>query len=65
MAIAFCTLFSAIAKRALCTIASVIYGKMKQRIEFITFLSLVFGLMGIGYLLIGHFPHSIIFFWAL
>jgi MFS family permease len=45
MAIAFCTLFAAI--------ASVNYGKIKQRIEFVSFLPLVFGLMGIGYLLIG------------
>jgi MFS family permease len=45
MAIAFCTLFAAI--------ASVNYGKLKQRIEFVTVLPLVFGLMGIGYLLIG------------
>ncbi len=45
MAIAFCTLFSAI--------ASVTYGKLKQRMEFVTFLPMIFGLMGIGYLLIG------------
>ena len=45
MAIAFCTLFAAI--------ASVNYGKIKQRMEFVSFLPLVFGLMGIGYLLIG------------
>jgi MFS family permease len=45
MAIAFCTLFAAI--------TSVNYGKIKQRIEFVSFLPLVFGLMGIGYLLIG------------
>jgi MFS family permease len=45
MAIAVCTLFSAI--------ASVTYGKLKQRMEFVTFLPLIFGLMGIGYLLIG------------
>jgi MFS family permease len=45
LAIAFCTLFAAI--------ASVNYGKIKQRIEFVSFLPLVFGLMGIGYLLIG------------
>jgi MFS family permease len=43
MAIAFCTLFAAI--------ASVNYSNIKQRIEFVTFLPLVFGLMGIGYLL--------------
>ncbi len=34
-------------------IASVNYDNIKQRIEFVTFLPLVFGLMGIGYLLIG------------
>jgi MFS family permease len=45
MAIALCTLFSAI--------ASVTYGKLKQRMEFVTFLPVIFGLMGIGYLLIG------------
>jgi MFS family permease len=45
MAIALCTLFSAI--------ASVTYGKLKQRMEFVTFLPMIFGLMGIGYLLIG------------
>jgi MFS family permease len=45
MAIALCTLFSAI--------ASVTYGKLKQRMEFITFLPIIFGFMGIGYLLIG------------
>jgi MFS family permease len=45
MAIALCTLLSAI--------ASLTYGKFKQRMEFVTFLPLIFGLMGIGYLLIG------------
>jgi MFS family permease len=45
MAIALCTLFSAI--------ASVTYGKLKQRMEFVTFLPAIFGFMGIGYLLIG------------
>jgi MFS family permease len=45
MAIAFCTLFSAI--------ASVTYGKLKERMEFVAFLPMIFGLMGIGYLLIG------------
>jgi MFS family permease len=45
MAIALCTLFSAA--------ASLTYGKLKQRMEFITFLPIIFGLMGIGYLLIG------------
>jgi MFS family permease len=45
MAIALCTLFSAV--------ASVAYGKLKQRLEFVSFLPLIFGLMGIGYLLIG------------
>jgi MFS family permease len=45
MAIALCTLFSAF--------ASLAYGKLKQRLEFVTFLPLIFGLMGIGYLLIG------------
>ncbi|MFM2431688.1 MAG: hypothetical protein RLZZ511_2901 [Cyanobacteriota bacterium] len=45
MAIAFCTLFSAA--------ASLTYGKFKQRMEFVAFLPIIFGLMGIGYLLIG------------
>jgi MFS family permease len=45
MAIALCTLFSAA--------ASLTYGKLKQKMEFITFLPIIFGLMGIGYLLIG------------
>jgi MFS family permease len=45
MAIALCTLFSAA--------ASVAYGKLKQRMEFVSFLPLIFGLMGLGYLLIG------------
>jgi MFS family permease len=45
MAIALCTLFSAA--------ASLTYGKLKQRMEFVTFLPIIFGLMGIGYLLIG------------
>jgi MFS family permease len=45
MAIALCTLFSAF--------ASLAYGKLKQRLEFVTFLPLIFGLMGLGYLLIG------------
>jgi MFS family permease len=45
MAIALCTLFSAI--------ASVTYGKLKRRMEFVTFLPMIFGFMGIGYLLIG------------
>jgi MFS family permease len=45
MAIALCTLFSAV--------ASVTYGKLKQKMEFVTFLPIIFGLMGIGYLLIG------------
>jgi MFS family permease len=43
--IALCTLFSAA--------ASVTYGKLKQRMEFVTFLPIIFGFMGIGYLLIG------------
>jgi MFS family permease len=45
MAIAFCTLFSAF--------ASLTYGKLKQRMEFVSFLPIIFGFMGIGYLLIG------------
>lgn len=45
LAIALCTLFSAA--------ASLTYGKLKQRMEFITFLPIIFGFMGIGYLLIG------------
>jgi MFS family permease len=45
MAIALCTLFSAA--------ASLTYGKLKQTMEFVTFLPIIFGLMGIGYLLIG------------
>jgi MFS family permease len=49
MAIALCTLFSAI--------ASITYGKLKQHLEFVSFLPLIFGLMGIGYLLIGQSSH--------
>jgi MFS family permease len=45
MAIALCMLFSAA--------ASLTYGKLKQRMEFVTFLPIIFGLMGSGYLLIG------------
>jgi MFS family permease len=45
IAIALCMLFSAA--------ASLTYGKLKQRMEFVTFLPIIFGLMGIGYLLIG------------
>lgn len=45
LAIALCTLFSAA--------ASVTYGKLKQRMDFVTFLPAIFGFMGIGYLLIG------------
>ena len=45
LAIALCTLFSAA--------ASLTYGKLKQRMEFITFLPIIFGFMGLGYLLIG------------
>jgi MFS family permease len=45
MAIAVGTLFSAI--------ASITYGKLKQRMDFVTFLPIIFGLMGIGHLLIG------------
>jgi MFS family permease len=45
MAIALCTLFSAA--------ASLTYGKLKQSMEFTSFLPIIFGFMGIGYLLIG------------
>jgi MFS family permease len=45
MAIAFCTLFSAV--------ASLTYGKLKQRMDFVSFLPIIFGCLGIGYLLIG------------
>jgi MFS family permease len=45
MAIALCTFFSAM--------ASIAYGKLKQHLEFVAFLPIIFGLMGIGYLLIG------------
>jgi MFS family permease len=45
MAIALCTLFSAA--------ASLTYGKLKQRMEFVAFLPIIFGCMGIGYVLIG------------
>jgi MFS family permease len=45
LAIVLCTFFRAI--------ASVTYGKLKQRLEFVTFLPAIFGFMGIGYLLIG------------
>jgi MFS family permease len=44
LAIAFCTLFSAT--------ASINYGKVKQKLDFISILALTFGLMGIGYSLI-------------
>jgi MFS family permease len=45
MAIAFCTLFSAF--------ASMSYGKVKTKLSFISILPLIFGLMGIGYIIIG------------
>jgi MFS family permease len=45
VAIALCTLFSAG--------ASVSYAKLRQKIDFVGFLPIMFGLMGIGYLLIG------------
>ncbi|NJK36314.1 MAG: MFS transporter [Oscillatoriales cyanobacterium RM2_1_1] len=45
MAIALCTLFSAI--------ASVNYGRLKRRINYVGFLPIMLGLMGIGYLIIG------------
>ncbi len=45
LAIAFCTLFSAT--------ASLNYGKIKQKLDFISILALSLGLMGIGYTLIG------------
>jgi MFS family permease len=45
MAIGFCTLFSAI--------ASLTYGRLKQQMDFVSFLPIIFGFMGIGYLLIG------------
>lgn len=45
MAIAFCTLFSAF--------ASMSYGKVKARLSFVSILPLIFGLLGIGYGIIG------------
>jgi MFS family permease len=44
LAIAFCTLFSAA--------ASMNYGKIKQKLDFISILAFSFGLMGIGYTLV-------------
>lgn len=45
LAIAFCTLFSALISFA--------YGRIKQRLTFITILAITFGLMGAGYGFIG------------
>ncbi len=45
LAIAFTTLFSAF--------ASIGYGRVKARFDFITILMLIFGLMGVGYMIIG------------
>lgn len=45
LAIAFCTLFSAAASMA--------YGRLKTRFDFLSILLMVFGLMGVGYGVIG------------
>lgn len=45
LAIAFCTLFSAV--------SSMVYGRLKQRLEFIQILMLSFALLGVGYVGIG------------
>lgn len=45
IAIAFCTLFSAF--------ASIGYGKVKARLSFVSIVPLIFGLMGMGYCIIG------------
>ncbi|HAX75415.1 MAG TPA: MFS transporter, partial [Cyanobacteria bacterium UBA11372] len=45
MAIAFCTLFSAF--------ASLSYGKVKAKLDFVSILPVIFGFMGIGYGIIG------------
>jgi MFS family permease len=45
MAIAMCTLFSAF--------ASLSYGKVKARLDFVSILPIIFALMGIGYSIIG------------
>lgn len=45
LAIAFTTLFSAF--------ASIGYGRVKARFDFITILMLIFGLLGVGYMIIG------------
>jgi len=45
MAIALCTLLSAF--------ASITYGRVKARLSFVSILPLIFGLMGIGYIIIG------------
>ncbi|GET36103.1 MFS transporter [Microseira wollei] len=45
IAIAFCTLFSAF--------ASLSYGKVKARLDFVSILPVIFGFMGIGYGIIG------------
>jgi MFS family permease len=45
LAIAFATLFS--------SFASIAYGRIKTRLNFITILTLIFGLLGVGYTIIG------------
>jgi MFS family permease len=45
LAIAFATLFS--------SVASIAYGRIKTRLNFITILTLIFALLGIGYTIIG------------
>ena len=45
LAIALCTLFSAF--------ASMIYGKLKQKLGYIVILALSFALMGVGYIILG------------
>jgi len=45
LAIAFATLFS--------SFASLAYGRVKTRLDFISILTLIFGLLGVGYVIIG------------
>jgi MFS family permease len=45
LAIAFATLFS--------SFASLAYGRIKTRLDFISILTLIFGLLGVGYVIIG------------
>lgn len=51
LAIAFCTLFSALISFA--------YGRIKQQLTFVTILAITFGLMGVGFGLIGLSSNSV------